>query len=230
MFDFWERIWTEICCNYNIAKTCVIYIHGDGANWIKSGVEYLPGSKFVLDKFHVTKALKSIISVGHPLHSALKQSVYTADRKAFKQVARACLGLEARDTEKQEKAISYCLRNWKGIQIWQDDPHCGNSCAAGLVNHYISDRMSSRPMAWLDPGMHAVLALKEYKLNGGKISVDHFRKQKEISLTSNDASARIEQKAVGSDFLPMPTEVGRHSKNDSLRRFFDFVKYGGFCK
>jgi len=35
----------------------VQYIHGDGANWIKEGINWLPESKLVLDKFHLNKAI-----------------------------------------------------------------------------------------------------------------------------------------------------------------------------
>ncbi len=36
---FWDRVWTELCRNYPLAEDCKIYIHGDGASWIRHGVE-----------------------------------------------------------------------------------------------------------------------------------------------------------------------------------------------
>lgn len=46
---------------YELDKVKNIYILGDGANWIKTGLEWLPKSINVLDKFHLTKAVNGIV-------------------------------------------------------------------------------------------------------------------------------------------------------------------------
>lgn len=35
-----------------------VYIHGDGAFWIKAGLSYVPNSYYVLDKFRLKKPLQ----------------------------------------------------------------------------------------------------------------------------------------------------------------------------
>jgi hypothetical protein len=44
-----------------------IYLSGDGASWIKNGLNWLPKSKFVLDNFH----LKKYINDGYGFNEAV---------------------------------------------------------------------------------------------------------------------------------------------------------------
>ncbi len=55
--DLWFRAADWIYEAYDIDKIEAIYIHGDGASWIKKGLEILPKSKPVLDKYHLNKAI-----------------------------------------------------------------------------------------------------------------------------------------------------------------------------
>lgn len=46
--------------NYEIDKIEKIYLSGDGASWIKQGLEVSLGKTlFVLDQFHTNKAIKN---------------------------------------------------------------------------------------------------------------------------------------------------------------------------
>ena len=64
--ELWEQALTEIEQRYDLTDT-KIYLHGDGGSWIQTGLEWIPGSVFVLDKYHKNKAIKSMtarLSVG----------------------------------------------------------------------------------------------------------------------------------------------------------------------
>ncbi len=52
---FWGEVRDYIESAYETEKISHIYINGDGAAWIKSGISVLPKSKFVLDKYHMHK-------------------------------------------------------------------------------------------------------------------------------------------------------------------------------
>ena len=52
---------TYIDNTYEIDKVKKIYILGDGANWIRTGLEWLHGSINVLDKIHLMKAVNGIV-------------------------------------------------------------------------------------------------------------------------------------------------------------------------
>ena len=59
--DLWEEVLTYIDNTYDLEKVKNVFILGDGANWIKTGLEWLPRSINVLDKFHLMKAVKGIV-------------------------------------------------------------------------------------------------------------------------------------------------------------------------
>jgi hypothetical protein len=230
--DYWDRIWDEVCKNYKLTKDATVYIHGDGANWIKSGVRLIAGTKFVLDEFHALKYLKQIIPRNEEGYSNLCRLLYEANRKEFKQAAIEAIGQFNLDPEVQIKALNYFLNNWEGISIWNEDIACGSSCAEGLVSHCLSSRFSSRPMGWRDEGLQAISKLREYTLNGYQVEAKHFpRKKDEETYAEQVLSVNIEGMRdsinKGSNFWPMPTSVFSQAKNDATRRLFYSIKNGG---
>jgi hypothetical protein len=53
--ELWQEVYEYIEDNYVIDKIQQIYLSGDGAVWIKQGINYLPKVRFVLDKYHMNK-------------------------------------------------------------------------------------------------------------------------------------------------------------------------------
>lgn len=45
---------------YNLEKVENIYLSGDGAKWIKEGLNWIKNSKYVLDYFHLSKYVKKV--------------------------------------------------------------------------------------------------------------------------------------------------------------------------
>ena len=151
--DLWEQVLTEIEQRYDLTET-KIYLHGDGANWIQTGFEWIPNAIFVLDKYHKNKAIKTMTA-------GIEQS----DRKLFDREIRSALAYEdlrffdemvhslcSQLPERTEKIINsaeYLKRFVKGISICKTDPRANNGgCTEPHVSHVLSARLSSRPMAW----------------------------------------------------------------------------------
>ncbi|MCL2014484.1 MAG: UPF0236 family protein, partial [Oscillospiraceae bacterium] len=80
--DLWEQVLTEIETRYDLTDT-KIYLHGDGANWIHTGFEWLPNAVFVLDKYHKNKAIKTMTA-----------GLDKSDRKLFDKEIREALATE----------------------------------------------------------------------------------------------------------------------------------------
>ncbi|KYH31796.1 hypothetical protein MOMUL_19390 [Moorella mulderi DSM 14980] len=53
--DQWYDVLDYIDNRYDLDQVERIYITGDGASWIRSGIEIIPKSIFVLDPFHLSK-------------------------------------------------------------------------------------------------------------------------------------------------------------------------------
>lgn len=59
--DLWEEVMTYIENTYDTEYLEKVYISGDGANWIKTGLEWIVKSIYVLDEFHMKKAVNGIV-------------------------------------------------------------------------------------------------------------------------------------------------------------------------
>lgn len=151
--DLWEEVLAEIERRYDLSNT-KIYLHGDGAPWIRQGLEWLPGSEFVLDRYHVNKALNQAVS-GIERKSAsqyeylLRQALNEGNRERFCTV---CDTLLARWPEREKtirEAANYLLNNFDAIHIYNTDAQARNGGATEPhVSHVLSSRLSSRPMGW----------------------------------------------------------------------------------
>lgn len=151
--DFWEEVLTEIERRYDLSDA-KIYLHGDGAPWIRTGLEWLPNSAFVLDRYHVNKALKGAVSgierrSGCQYEYHLRQALNEGDRDYFCSIRDSLL---ARWPEREAtilKETNYLLSNFDAIHIYHIDPESRNGGATEPhVSHVLSNRLSSRPMGW----------------------------------------------------------------------------------
>ncbi len=153
-----------------------IYINGDGAAWIKTGMHVLPKSKFVLDKFHMHKYI--LTATAHLEDSAedarreIYRAIYKTGKKSCERIFEHILAVTESETKRNavETAKGYILSNWSGIQLSMKVKDSNIQCSAeGHVSHLYTDRMSSRPLGWSRVGCDRMSRLRVYKKNGGKM-------------------------------------------------------------
>lgn len=151
--NLWEEVLTEMERRYDLTDT-KIYLHGDGAPWIKQGLEWLPNSAFVLDRYHINKALKGTVSgierkSGSQYEYHLRQALNEGDRNYFCSVRDTLL---ARWPEREKTILensNYLLDHLEAIHIYNTDPEARKGGATEPhVSHVLSSRLSSRPMGW----------------------------------------------------------------------------------
>ncbi len=149
----WEEALTEMERRYDLTDT-KIYLHGDGAPWIKQGLEWLPNSIFVLDRYHINKALKGTVSgidrkSGCQYEYHLRQALNEGDRDYFSSVRDSLL---ARWPEREQSILensNYLLDHFDAIHIYNTDPEARKGGATEPhVSHVLSSRLSSRPVGW----------------------------------------------------------------------------------
>ena len=172
-----EELWLEVCKyiddTYDVEKIETVYISGDGAAWIKQGLNWIGNSKFVLDKYHLSKYVKMVTAhleekdIEQEIDDALKEADKKQLKKAFAKI------LEKTESETKKKAVNdakrYILNNWAGIEIKVDNYEIVGCSAEGHVSHILSDRLSSRPMGWSKNGADKMAQLRIFKKNGGKV-------------------------------------------------------------
>lgn len=187
-----EELWDEVVCYieeyYDSDKLEKIYISGDGASWIKKGIDMI-GSKcrFILDKYHLNKYIVQATSHLKDSINDAREKIYDAfsmeDKEGIKEIFRIIESITENETKKKvvEKSKRYILNHWNGIIIKNEDEDARLGCSAeGHISHVLSSRMSSRPLGWSKVGADKMSRLRVYKANGGNIyDLVMYKKEKE---------------------------------------------------
>jgi hypothetical protein len=205
--DLWEEVLTYIDNTYEIDKIKNIYILGDGASWIKTGLEWLPKSINVLDKFHLMKAVNGIVGKENKENKAEKaeykkriyRSFYALNFEETKEIAYEILAEEMEETVRNRKVklLNYILNNKQGItNLYKHQKELHGCSAEGHISHLYSARLSSRPLGWKIINVNNVSKLRLIKADNKEIKeIVHNKRKviefKEIEKIRHDAREKI---------------------------------------
>jgi hypothetical protein len=208
--ELWEQALTEIERRYDLTDT-KIYLHGDGANWIKVGLEWIPGAVFVLDKYHKNKAIKAMTaglteSDRKAFDREIRSALDDGDVRFFGEITRSlCAELPER-ADKITASAAYLKNQINGISICKVDAGANNGgCTEPHVSHILSSRLSSRPMAWSSKTLKKlapVLAAGTVSLNK---KIEPAALPKPLRKAAASASKALRRGAAG---LPHPDSIG----------------------
>jgi len=151
--ELWEKAYTEIGKKYDLTNTQV-YIHGDGASWIMEGMNWFAGAKFVLDPYHMNKALKQSVSNipqkdGKMYVAKTRKYLYENDLANVDYIKEEML----QNYPSCEKTIvanmDYLMYHIRHISIRAKDMEARNGGATEPhISHVYSNRLSTRPKGW----------------------------------------------------------------------------------
>lgn len=187
--DLWIQVANYIEEAYDTDALKKVYLSGDGAAWIKEGLNWIPKSMFVLDRFHLAKYVKRATAHIPDMHDRMWKCI---DRNRIED-AKKLFEEIGKSTEKESKRKSvaevrtYVIGNWEAIQRQYLEDYIGCS-AEGHVSHVLSDRLSSRPMGWSMDGADQMASLRVFKFNGGNVYEYITKKRK-----AEEKSARIDK-------------------------------------
>lgn len=171
--SLWEEVYTYIENNYEYENISQIYIMGDGANWIKTGLEWLPRSIYISDRFHIEKAVIALCGKDNMEYiTKIRTAMFEFDFKKVKEIGQKIVKEEpdrSRERRKEEQ-LEYLLNNEEGFKnsIKYDVPGCA---AEGDVSHTYSDRLSSRPLGWSENNVDKMARLRILRANGTNIRI-----------------------------------------------------------
>lgn len=207
--DLWAEVAEYIETHYDTDYLERVYLAGDGAAWIKAGCEWIGKSRFVLDKYHLSKYIRK--ATVHLLDSQeeVREELYSAlldrDKGEVKSIFNRILNVTEEGYKEIEvrESLRYILNHWMGITIYSEDGGAvWGCCAEGQVSHVYASRMSSRPMGWSPKGVDQMSKLRIYQANGGKV-IDLLTYQKKKELKENrikkeeEMIREIQKKATG---------------------------------
>lgn len=194
-----ESLWLDVADyleeTYDMEKVGTVYLSGDGASWIKEGINWIPKSKYVLDRFHLSKYIRTATAHMDHVRIPLTRYVHKGMKRAVKDLFQVMLKETPSESKKASIRMTrtYILNNWDGIQRQKALDYVGCS-AEGHVSHVFSDRLSSRPMGWSKDGLVHMSSMRIFSRNGG----DYYRKlmQDQAAKTAQDRVIRLDRKLL----------------------------------
>lgn len=219
--SLWNQVWHYLDETYELEDVAAILVSGDGASWIKHACEYIPGSVFLLDRYHAHKYVVAATGQNMSLQGRLWHALNAGERSQLKKVldeAESHAETAARQRAVEE-ARCYFASNWGGIQAWKAFKGVWPGCSAeGHVSHIYSDRLSSRPMAWAQTGVDQMARLRVLQANGESVEAAYLESRPapvlrvgEISLNNVHQQVKRSSSLAGMVINNMPALKGHRS-------------------
>ena len=236
--DLWSEVMTYIENTYDTEYLERVYISGDGANWIKTGLEWIVKSIYVLDEFHMKKAINGIVGritkTNEEEKGQQKKDLRTSLRRLnFVKFKEQCYEILAEEMEKstrkrKEELMNYILNNAEGIKnLYRNKKELHGCSAEGHISHIYSDRMSSRPMGWSIKNIDNMSRLRTAKED--KISTKEIIKNskkiiefKPIEKIRNQANKKIEESA---NFKLINVPIMQFGTKEEMILFKNLLEY-----
>ncbi|ADQ04544.1 protein of unknown function UPF0236 [Caldicellulosiruptor owensensis OL] len=167
--DFWSKVSEYIEEHYETEKIEKIYLLGDGAAWIKEGLEWIVGAEFVLDRFHLMREVIKISGGDKNIFAGIVEALRDKDREKFEGLVAKAMekaGEDKRALKRINESRRYIANHWDNIVLELDNRIIKGCSAEGHVSHVLADRMSSRPRGWSEQGAEVMVKLLSLKYNG----------------------------------------------------------------
>jgi hypothetical protein len=197
--EIWQEVYEYIEDNYETDKIKTIYLSGDGAAWIKQGLDFLPNSKFVLDRYHMNKYVTKATAHMPGYATKIWDCLNEVDLEEMSAVFIELYGATESESKKKEieDSWNYFTNNWAGIEIREKENMRIIGCSAeGHNSHVLAARMSSRPMGWSIDGAEKMARLRAFKANKGVV-LDFIKTQDKEEKLYNITKKLLKQTAKG---------------------------------
>ena len=229
-----EELWLEVAeyidKKYDVKNIEKVYIGGDGAAWIKEGLNWIEKSEFVLDKFHLLKYINQATVDFPQYRSKLWYNINIYDPVSIENIFKEIITktVEEKRKEKVIESYKYVMKQWKGIEIYETDKKYLKGCSAeGHISHVYADRMSSRPRTWCDDGIDKMSRLRVFVSNGGKIYEELIKRKKvntKLKKYDKIIQRNIKQDVEEQQYYTIP--IANTGMNSDIRKILNKIMYG----
>ena len=162
--EFWMQIDSYLADAY--MGNPKVYIIGDGARWIKRGLDVLPNSEFILDRFHLLKYITKIC--GKRSRKEVFASLETNDKVRFEAYVAHMKEAYPHRMKQIVEGAAYIENQWDYARASLLRPDIRSSTEAH-VSHILSARLSSRPLGWSEKGAETIAKLRVLSDNNESI-------------------------------------------------------------
>ncbi len=164
---FWEGASLEWGKSYDLSRVKLFVVGGDGANWIRSGVEEFGDAVFQLDGFHLSRAC------GRGYGGELGRALYEAIRSGQTEFARSLMSSAPPcETKTEGSQRKYVESNVSAGVDWRNRV-CGVGSDARSLgtmesngDKTVANRMKKRGMSWTICGARRMVKAIQLERNG----------------------------------------------------------------
>lgn len=174
---FWEQATADFGRKWDLGAVGQCVIGGDGAGWIKTGLELFDGAQYRLDRYHLRKAL--VEALAHD-ETALWQASGAIASGDWAQTVGILEAAEERAGNRQRKVRIRALKgyleaNWDGIARSEEAQGLGGAIE-GQVFHHVARRMKRHGARWSERGADHLARLLAVRANGELAAVCQARR------------------------------------------------------
>ena len=186
----WLSFMDLIALRYDFSKIKDICLLGDGASWIKSGVNELRlnstnHTKFYLCEFHFKQAIHHITSDKEKRERLIE--IFNNNSKTdFINAVNEIILEEPKRTETITKKMNYIISNYDSIKSMLE-LNIGSSMESH-ISHLIASLFSARPKGFSTKRITKYLKLNDYKNNNINIFnlyMDSYKNKEEVIINQN---------------------------------------------
>ena len=195
----WEEFSEILFQMYNPEIIENIYLLGDGASWIKSGISELKVEenmdiKFLLCEFHYKQAINHI-TTDKDERDILKLSFKDDSKKEFNNYIEEIKRENPNRLETITKKQTYILKNYSYIKNMLAS-NIGSSME-GHISHHVANQFGSRPKGYSSKRIHNYLDISNYYNNGFNIFnlyIKSYNNEEVITLREKDINYSISER------------------------------------
>jgi len=186
----WCSFMDLIALRYDFSKIKDICLLGDGASWIKNGVNELRlystnHTKFYLCEFHFKQAIHHITSDKEKREHLIE--IFNNNSKIdFKNAVNEIIIEEPKRKETITKKLNYIINNYTSIKSMLE-LNIGSSMESH-ISHLIASLFSSRPKGFSTKRITKYLKLNDYKnnnINIFKLYMQSYKNTEEVIINQN---------------------------------------------
>jgi hypothetical protein len=186
--NLFESVSSFLHERYDMRQVERIYVHADGAQWIRAASDWLPNVAFVMDGFHLHRRLRHIgrFNGASAYMGVMRKAIRENQLELFTSYC-TCIyeKLDEHGRKRLTDHVNYIQNHWDAIVARMGENICG-SCTEPLVSHVLSKRLSRNPLAWSKHGLRQMSMLCIYTNNGGVVSA------KDIRVSRSKADLKID--------------------------------------
>jgi Uncharacterised protein family (UPF0236) len=160
---FWQHFSERVNRTYDTSEVKKVHVGGDGAKWIRGGLDLFASAEFVLDRFHLNRAL--LRSLGPKYFKEAQAKAIAADIDGLLNVFdKALANADSKRVDKINKAKAYIFANKDGLK--KELPKRGLGTMEGQIDKTLAVRLKRRGMSWTLSGAHRMARMCELRENG----------------------------------------------------------------